>query len=389
MARYSEDEINKLRSRWKKPLLDPHQKIPIEVEGCKTFEELLKKGFNEIRNVMGSAGVWNPQADEKFVSILRALQMYGLEKFLEEGPPGLGHVQSRIVDLRGADCIDAHFEGANCSYAHFEGAICDNTHFEKANCSSAHFEGSFGLGGRYFEEANCYSTHFEGAFFFNAHLGGAKCHHAHFERTSFDIANFKGADCTYAHFEGANFQNAHFGGAKCTLANFEGAGCYNTHFEGADCERAVFRLTNSPGANFEGARLKSADIRDMNVSSDTFFGKPVEQIDAEKAKDRADMWHFAAEANLRIKHCWRGSGYYQRADEYQFREMECRRRAKPRFQRWADWFFYYLIAGYGLKISHPLAAMASIITSYSLFFMACFATKGEIIHLANKYVKMI
>lgn len=115
----------------------------------------------------------------------------------------------------------------------------------------------------------------------------------------------------------------------------------------------------------------------MNVSSDTFFGKPVEQIDAEKAKDRADMWHFAAEANLRIKHCWRGSGYYQRADEYQFREMECRRRAKPRFQRWADWFFYYLIAGYGLKISHPLATMAIIITSYSLFFMSCFATKGD------------
>jgi hypothetical protein len=157
----------------------PRQKIPIEVEGCKTFEELLKKGFNEIRNIMGSAGVWNPQVDEKFVSILLALQMYGLEKFLEEGPPGLGHGQSRIVDLRGAYYVDAHFDGA-------------------------------------------------------------------------------------------------------------------------DCERAVFRLTNSPGANFEGARLKSVDIRDMNVSSDTIFGKPVEQIDAEKAKDRADMWHFAVEANLRI-----------------------------------------------------------------------------------------
>lgn len=159
MARYSEDEIYKLRSRWNKPLLDPDQKIPIEVEGCKTFEELLKKGFNEIRNVMGSAGVWNPQADEKFVSILRALQMYGLEKFLEEGPPGLGHVQSRIVDLRGAYCVDAHFEGA---------------------------------------------------FFLNAQFGGANCLYAHFERTSFDIANFKRADCTYAHFEGANFQNAQF-----------------------------------------------------------------------------------------------------------------------------------------------------------------------------------
>jgi hypothetical protein len=138
----------------------------------------------------------------------------------------------------------------------------------------------------------------------------------------------------------------------------------------------VFRFAKAPGASFQGARLKSAGIREMNVFSDTNFGIPGEQIDAETAMSDAEKWLAAADANLRIKHCWKSSGYYQKADECQFNEMKCRGRAKKGIGKHLDYIFFYLIAGYGVRLSHPLTGIGLVIVGFGIFFALSFLSGG-------------
>ncbi len=402
---YSEEERKKLRERWKKPLLDPDQQgKQVEVEGCKTYEELLRHGLNEIAKVIESWNrdrpekpsmvgrdalrkLWDLLAKDIFFRTLLMLTRYGLDDYLPASAMDEFLRRPCSIDMRGAECVGAHFEGANCRGAHFEGANCREAHFEGASCWGAQFEGAE-CGWAQFDRANCTRAHFEGASCARAHFEGAYCGGAHFDGANYLEAHFDGANCEWAHFDGANCQGAHFDGANCQgahfdgvicagahfdgancrEAHFDGADCREAHFDGADCQLAVFRLVKAPGTSFQGARLKSAEISEMDVFSDTNFGIPGEQIEAETARNDAGKWLDAADTNLRVKHCLKSSGYYQRADQCQFNEMKCRGRAKKGIGKHLDYIFFYLIAGYGVRLSHPLTSIGSVIVGFGIFF---------------------
>ena len=399
---YSVEEVAKLRSRWKKPLWDPDQKKHVEVKGCKTYEELLRHGLSEIAKVIESWNrdrpekssmvgrdalrkLWDLLAVDAFFRTLLMLKQYDLDDYMPASATDEFLRRPCSIDMRGAECVDAHFEGINCREAHFEGANCREAHFEGASCWDAHFEGA-NCGWAHFEGANCARAHFEGAYCGGAHFEGANYLEAHFEGANCEWAHFEGANCGGAHFEGANCVGDHFEGAICAAARFDGANCREARFDGADCREArfdgancqlaVFRLAKAPGASFQGARLKSAEIREMDVFSDTNFGIPGEQIDAETARNDAEKWLDAADANLRVKHCLKSSGYYQRADECQFNEMKCRGRAKKGIGKHLDYIFFYLIAGYGVRLSHPLMSIGFVIVGFGIFFTLFFLRGG-------------
>ncbi len=392
--------------------MDPDQQgKQVEVEGCKTYQGLLTHGLSEIAKVIESwknnrpekfstvdrepdalRKLWDLLAKDTFFRTLLMLKRYGLDDYLPASAMDEFLHRPCSIDMRGAECVEAHFEGANCREAHFEGANCREAHFKGASCWGAYFEGAE-CGWAQFDGANCARAHFDGAYcggvhfdetnHLDAHFDGANCEWAHFEGANCGGVHFDGADCRGAHFDGVICAEAHFNGANCWGAHFEGAECGGVHFEGAHCEVAVFRLAKAPGASFQGARLKSAEIREMYVFNDTNFGIPGEQIDAEIAGNDAEKWLAAADANLRIKHCWKSSGYYQRADECQFNEMECRRRAKKGIGKHLDYIFFYLIAGYGVRLSHPLKSIGLVIVGFGIFFTLSFLSGGASIMQAT------
>jgi hypothetical protein len=263
------------------------------------------------------------------------LNQYGLEDYQDE------------IDLRGAICRDAHFDGADCSGAHFDGANCRVAYFDGAYCNGAHFEG-----------ADCIGANFNGAYCSDAHFDGAIC----------IFVNFNGAKCEGAHFDGMNCFEAHFDGADCLCVHFDGAGCNETIFYETNLTNASFRNTNGKDAKFINANLCSADLRDMTVSEQTDFGVCGEQIDAKDKKNDRELWEQAADANMRIKQCFKSDGLYHKANKYQLQEMICRRNMKNWFLRKVDWFFFYLISGYGLDLWHPLFWTAAVIFLGSSFF---------------------
>jgi uncharacterized protein YjbI with pentapeptide repeats len=409
---YSADELANLRSRWKKPLWDPDQEKHVAVEGCKTYEELLRLRLNGIAKVVESwskdrpekdsvAGrdavrkLWDLFANDAFFRTLLMLKQYGLDDYLPLNKMDEFLRRPCAIDMRGAECVGAHFEGANCREAHFEGANCREAHFDGAMCWDAHFEGAEYGWARFdranctrahFEKANCTRAHFEGSYCGGANFEGVNFLMAHFEKANCELANFKGVNCGGGNFEGTNCGGANFEGATCTGTNFSGADCKEARFSGADCREAnfdgancqlaVFRLAKAPGASFQGTLLKSAEIREMDVFSDTKFGIPGEQISAQIAGNDVERWLDAADSNLRVKHCLKSSGYYQRADEYQFNEMKCRGRARQGIWKHLDYIFYYLIAGYGIRPIHPLTSIGSVIVGFGIFFTLFFLSAG-------------
>ena len=376
---YSVEELATLRSRWKKPLWDPDQKKQVEVEGCKTYEELLRHGLSEITKMFESwkkdrpenpsmvdgdalSKLWDFLGKDTFFRTLLTLKRYGLDDYLPASAMDEFLHRPCSIDMRGASCWGAYFEGANCREAHFEGANCARAHFEGANCARAHFE-----------KAYCGGIHFEGAY----------CGGAHFDEVNCEWARFDRANCQGAHFDRAICAEARFDGADCQEARFDGADCREAHFDGADCQLAVFSHANAAGTSFQRARLKSTEIREMNIFSDTDFGTPGEQVDAETVGNDAKKWLEAADTNLRIRHCWKSSGQYQKADECQFNEMKCRRGAKKGIEKYLDYIFFYLIAGYGVRLSHPLACIGSVIVAFGIFFTLSFLSGGASIMQAT------
>ena len=416
---YSVEELAKLRSRWKKPLWDHDQKKQVEVEGCKTYEELLRHGLGEIAKIFESytkdrpekpsmvdgdalSKLWDLLGKDTFFRTLLMLKQYDLDDYLPASATDEFLHRPCSIDMRGAECVGAHFDGANCRGAHFEGANCREAHFDGANCWGAHFDGAECWGAHFngancarahFDGANCARAHFDGAYCGGVHFGGANCQGAHFNGANCEWVHFEGVNCQGAHFNGAYCQGVHFEGvicaeadfegANCREAHFEGADCREAHFDGADCQLAVFRLAKAAGTSFQRARLKSAEIREMNVFSDTSFGTPGEQIDAETVGNDATKWLDAADANLRIKRCWKASGYYQRADECQFNEMKCRGRAKKGVGKYLDYIFFYLMAGYGVRLRHPLTCIGLVIVAFGIFFTLSFLKGGASIMQAT------
>ena len=130
-APYSVEELAKLRSRWKKPLWDHDQEKQVEVEGCKTYEELLRHGLSEIAKIFESyrkdrpekpsmvdgdalSKLWDLLGKDTFFRTLLMLKLYGLDDYLPASATDEFLHRPCSIDMRGAECVEAHFEGANC-----------------------------------------------------------------------------------------------------------------------------------------------------------------------------------------------------------------------------------------------------------------------------------
>jgi uncharacterized protein YjbI with pentapeptide repeats len=364
---YTSQEVQKLRTRWKEKLLDPGTKQAITYEGCQTFEELLQKRLNEIRVAVVPEiekvdkdltteerteklrEIWNTYGQQELLVTLQEVKNLGLE-----GHPPVDPTVGLIsgIDLRGAHCVKARFDGAMLSNARFEWAYCSFSCFDGADCTDAYFNNANFSQAR-FEGANFTLAHFDNAYCSKAIFDGAICSQTSFNKVFCPNASFKNVECDDANFREAICYGSHFDRANCTHAHFDGASCVGASFEGATCSWATFGLAKAFGASFNNAYVKSTEFGQMAISGETDFGAVGEEAKAKGGNNRG-YWRDAAYANLNVKQKWKADGYYHKAGEYQFREMKCRRKAKNGLGRSLDWFFYYCLAGYGMR---PLSLM--------------------------------
>ena len=317
---YTDEEKQALKDRWGKPLLDPDTKKPIEVEGCKTFQELLTKRLIEIREVLSPKiaevdskqkwwgkraeyqEIWRKVVKKKFEQLNRDLSKYDLKS-----KPDLEELtQAKIerigrnyhIDLRGANLFLGPYgpivlDGANLCYAHFEGAICHGAFFQGARCWCA-----------YFDRADCSNAYFYGAELHNTHFEDAILNLAQFNEAILSNAHIEGAVCIGVHFDGADCIDAHFDGAICLDTYFDGAKCQKAHFDGAECERASFGTIetiinnrrvpepcNLSDVTFKGAKFIGVDTSCVDWSKNPAMKRYIEQQQfVHSLKEKFDNW---------------------------------------------------------------------------------------------------
>jgi hypothetical protein len=348
---YTSDQLQKLRDRWHKPLISPDDGRPLEVEGCRTFRELLQCRMARINEVASTdrvdiewagkleewraalRGTWEKQADVLFAEMMSEFSRYGLDRVME--------IEAARYEIR--DPCD--LRGAELRHADFCGAYLENAHFEGADLTKARFDGS-------------------------------RCFETHFEDVTCEYTSFWGAECHFSGFQGALCDHASFERADCTMARFDQARLRYASFDEAVCFAAVFN----------GAFLAKTSISAMSINHLTRFGRPGEQMEAEltrpshaKKKEEGDDWYIvelfpawlrAAEVNSQIRCLLKSHGYFWEADEYQYLEMVCRRHVLHQnlLNEFFEWFFKDLMFGYGLKWRRPLISVLTIILVWGLGF---------------------
>jgi uncharacterized protein YjbI with pentapeptide repeats len=318
---YTKEQQQQQCDRWRKPLLDPDTKQPTEVEGCKTFQELLTKRLKEIEEVLlpkvrGAfpenkkkmqkikkkqnkfwdyedwklslnkkleiyKDIWRKNAEEKFKETMNDIKKYGLENYSELTDTEKNtYKRDYAIDLRGAFLKESHFEGADCREAHFDNAIFFHVHFEGSDCSKANFTDAL-LDHIHFNSAICRQVHFEKANLNHVDFEGADCNAAHFELAYFNKAHFDGAYCSYACFDGASCSGAHFDGANCSVAHFLGANCWDAHFDGAQCNRISFGAIETIEKNIIIHRVP-CDLSGVTYKKAKFIGVDTSNVDWSK-----------------------------------------------------------------------------------------------------------
>jgi hypothetical protein len=350
---YSDEQLLLLRQRWDEPLRRGGE--PVEVEGCRTFAELLARRMARIGGLVAghvAAGEglpdverlresWGRECDPLFLAMVDELVGLGLQKGAPMEPTRYG-VRDPI-DLRGASLPGALL----C------GAFLENVHFEGADLEGARLDG-----------ARCIETRFD----------GASCSRASFRKAGCHFASFRGALCGHASFEGSD----------CTVTSFRRADLRHASFAGAVCFAATF----------DGAFLADAAIGDMSINHLTSFGRPGELGEAEASapahaqrRGEEDDWFItelfpawlrAAQVNCRIRLLYRNHGYFLKADEYQYHEMVCHRhlQQQSRWGEFLEWFFKDLMFGYGLKWIRPLVSIVAIILIWGGGFALHFLLAG-------------
>lgn len=357
--RYSSEQLQLLRDRWHQPLRSPGNGAVTEREGCRTFNDLLQLRLEKISALaagacdQGGAAVsteswratlhdlWSADCEGLFAALMDELQQLGLPLTIEI--EASRYEIREPWDLRGADLRGAVL----C------GAFLENARFEGADLSNARFEGT-----------RCFEAHFEDALCEKASFAGAECH----------FAGFQGALCDHALFENAD----------CTMVRFDQARLRHARFDGAVCFAAVF----------DGAFMAQALLDAMRINHLTRFGRPGEQIEAERSKparretssegedwyivELFPVWLRAAEVNSRIRSLLKAHGYYLEADEYQYLEMVCRRHVLHQnpVSEFFEWFFKDLMFGYGLKWKRPLISVLIIILVWGGGFALHFRLNG-------------
>lgn len=344
---HDDEQLLLLRQRWSGPLTHGDSGEPLELDGCRTLQELLTLRMERIGALVAAYALsgneppaperlrdgWAGQCDSLFLLLADELKACGLAGITPIESPRYGIRET--IDLRGAVLRGAIL----C------GAFLENVHFEGADLSSARLDG-----------ARCIETCFDHAL----------CMDATFNR----------AECNFASFQGAVCDRASFAGSDCTLAVFKRARLRHSSFDGAVCF----------AAQFDGAFLAHAAIDAMSINHLTTFGRPGELGEAEsstppRARRRGEgddwfiselfpAWLRAARVNCRIRLLFRNHGYFLKADEYQYLEMVCNRHLlhQSRCSEFFEWFFKDLMFGYGLKWKRPLVSIVVIIVLWGCGF---------------------
>ncbi|MEW6219615.1 MAG: pentapeptide repeat-containing protein [Thermodesulfobacteriota bacterium] len=349
---YRPEDLHKLRQRWQQPLLDPDSGQPVEVEGCRTFHDLLRRRLQEIEALGQPASpadrslpvwrterraFWEQQGQPRFLGLLAELTRFGL--------PAVTGIEAARYEIR----EPCDLRGADLHAVALDGAFLENAHFEGADLTGARLAG-----------ARCFETHFEDAVCEQASFLGAECHFAAFHRARCDRALFDQADCTMARFDQARLRHA------------------------------SFDTTIAYAATFDGAFLAKAALAAMRVNHLTRFGCPGEHLEARARKavrrekrhegddwyivDLFPVWLRAAEVNSQIRALLKAHGYFLAADEYQYLEMVCRRHVlhQNRASEVLEWLLKDLMFGYGLKWKRPLVTVFAIIGLWGLGFAGHF-----------------
>ncbi len=275
--KYTDEEIQLLHDRWHKPLLKPGSFIrdeetgritskgdkpeTIEVDGCKTFQELLTKRLDEIKTILEPEiekidvslsfkenqdqfqMLWRKHSSELFEKTIKDLKIHGLELLLSKCII-LSH-----IDLRFASLSNQNLSGGALFFGYFDGAECKKTSFYGTNFSKASFFG-----------ANCSKARFDWADLWYVHLDGVFCFDTYFYE----------AFCVNANFNGANCLNAHFDGARLYEATFEPVEAIQSGVITKD-------YCILSGATYEGASFIGVNTADVDWSKNPGMKRYIEQ----------------------------------------------------------------------------------------------------------------
>jgi len=201
-----------------------------------------------------------------------------------------------------------------------------------------------------------------------------------------------------AYLEGASLDFMDLSGASLQSAKLPGADLYGTDLRGVRGGYAKFGEANLRSSDLRGSDLQGADLRGIRLAGAKFSsatnlddvvwsrGSQLrDEDDVEKCgeefmwREEAVTYVHVAGTYLALKNNRLDSGDYERAAEFRYREMECRRKGAKWFSVERFWLGVYkwLCGGYGEKPVWILGLVAGTIVVWALLFALVVGIREE------------
>ncbi|MCD6097926.1 pentapeptide repeat-containing protein [bacterium] len=215
-----------------------------------------------------------------------------------------------------------------------------------------------------------------------SNLNWVKLQNADLFRTNLQKADLQRANLQEADLYGANLQNANLFGANLQEAKLLMAKLQNAALHWANLENSNLSGTNLTNADLGWARFNGATVNSATKFIDPEKG--IKKIKAEREANQKDDYTAAYEIYLKLKLLYRANGFYPEADNFLYRELVCRRKAKrQKISVATDWLFDNLFA-YALKPLVVLRTAVVGIVAFALAFANCPLLSGHIFFHTGK-----
>lgn len=175
---------------------------------------------------------------------------------------------------------------------------------------------------------------------------------------------------SFIHFEGAALRHTTFQDGKIHDCSFEDADLSHTNLKNASINTCNLEDADLSGANLSGANIINSNLlrtslRDVNLGAVLIDQKSV--LNKQIHDETEGNHHLASIQYKQIKQMYKNSSLHSMADDYQYREMVCKRRALKWYNpvRWLNFVFGDLSCKYGTSVTR--------IAFWMIFFVCGFA----------------
>lgn len=331
--------------------------------------------------------------------------------------------------LEGADLSHGYLESADFMKAYLNNAILIDAHLKNADLTDADLEKSI-LAGADLEMAKLIRANLRGAELTESHLEHAIAWHANLEGANFWKANMDRVDLSWTNLTTANFlqaqlkgtelSNSRLEGAKLFEAHLEGASLFEAHLEGAELTKAHLEGASLVGAYLDSATQLSgvilgnamygyisladvhwgdAHLTVLNWSSILILGdEPTvrpQKGRAGIAKDKnrwLDEWQVAVRANRQLAVALQNQGLNEEAARFAHRAQVLQRKVLWKQRDAGKWLFSMLLAllaGYGYRIWHILAAYLVVVSVCAVAYFVLGLSFTPHLSLLQAYLESI